>query len=99
MNEQVLSLDSKLKNALLEIQVLSRDKSSLLEELDLVKEKEKKVNQLWEGKMERANVASKNKLIELVELKDQEFGQKVKKFEERIKIIEAERARAEEVHF
>jgi hypothetical protein len=43
-------LDSKFRQAVTEIDVLSKDKEALKEDLFQAKEKERKLISLWEGK-------------------------------------------------
>jgi DNA repair exonuclease SbcCD ATPase subunit len=49
LNDKFLGTDAKLRNALLDLNVIAKDKSSLQEDLDQAKEKERKLIQLWEG--------------------------------------------------
>lgn len=47
--QKALELEASLREAELRVEVLKRDKTMLLEDLDKAKEKEKSVNTLWEG--------------------------------------------------
>ena len=50
VNDKILTMDANLRNAVLDVNVLAKDKSSLQEDLNQAKEKERKLIQLWEGK-------------------------------------------------
>ena len=47
--QRALELEASLREAELRVEVLKRDKTMLLEDLDKAREKEKAVNSLWEG--------------------------------------------------
>lgn len=50
VNDRILTMDANLRNAILDVNVMAKDKSSLQEDLNQAKEKERKLIQLWEGK-------------------------------------------------
>jgi chromosome segregation ATPase len=49
--EKTLELQSNLKRLALDLEVLKKDKEALLHDLNSAKEKERSINQLWEGKI------------------------------------------------
>ncbi len=87
-----------MKKSLLDVEVLSKDKIEALNELDVLKEKEEKITYLWEEKLGRVQTTNYNKILEIQDLKDREFLEKAKRFEEKIRLLDNELVRAEEVN-
>lgn len=50
-NQKYFELDSNYRKALLELQVASKDKSLFLEDMEGLKDRERKLNDLWEGEI------------------------------------------------
>lgn len=95
-NDRLLSMDSKIRKTAMDLEVLTKDKNLLQEDLNLAKEKERKLIQFWEEKIERLHITNQNKLGEVSDLKDREYAGKIKRFEEKIRNIESDLARAQE---
>ncbi|KAI8901525.1 hypothetical protein BC833DRAFT_617561 [Globomyces pollinis-pini] len=97
-NGQYFEIESKLKTAVLEAEMLLKDKSNLMDELSRLKEKERHLNELWEEKLERVNHSHHNKLMAFQEAKDKEAVEKLQRLEEKLKIAEMEITRTETAH-
>ncbi|KAJ3367784.1 Leucine-rich repeat-containing protein 45 [Kappamyces sp. JEL0680] len=95
-NERYLELDAKNKKLSLDAEIATKDKRELLLQLEEQKEKETRLNHLWEEKLQRAEMAHHAKLLGLQDLKDREFLEKSKKYEDKIRQLEGEKTRLEE---
>lgn len=56
----------------------------------------RKINIIFLEKFERIHLSHQNKLIEISDLKDREYADKIKKFEERIRNLDVDISRANE---
>ncbi|KAJ8326783.1 hypothetical protein QVD99_005432 [Batrachochytrium dendrobatidis] len=93
---RVLKLESSLKQAELDVEVLKRDKVILLEDVAAAKEKERSIASLWEEKLQRYEATSHGKLMKLQNLKEEEMAERCKKHDERCRQLETECSKAQE---
>ncbi|KAH9250831.1 hypothetical protein BASA81_011341 [Batrachochytrium salamandrivorans] len=93
---RILELESSLKRAELDVEVLRRDKAMLLDDVSVGKEKERAISQLWEEKLQRSDGNNHSKLMKFQNLKDEELAERCKKYDERIRVFEIEKAKAQE---
>ncbi|KAI8930191.1 hypothetical protein BC831DRAFT_547078 [Entophlyctis helioformis] len=93
---RTLQLEAEVKKAEMDVEVLRRDKTMLLEDLAKAKEKERAIIDLWEEKLQRHEAINHNKLLALQSAKDEEIADRTRKFEERVRGLEAEKTRAQE---
>jgi hypothetical protein len=63
MKTKALELEAILRETELKVEVLKRDKSLLLEELEKGKQRDKTINQLWEGNHQKIIIMEIETLI------------------------------------
>jgi ribosome-binding ATPase YchF (GTP1/OBG family) len=94
-NNQYLKLNSKTKTLELECEILQKDKNTLLSELDTLKAQERKLNELWEEKLERSESSHHKKILMVqesceleIQTRDKKAHDKVQKAEEEKQVLE-----------
>jgi hypothetical protein len=92
-------LEASLREAEMKLEVLKRDKTLLLEELDKGKQREKDLRDLHHEKLQKMDQTYLAKLAAAQDAKDQEMAEKSRKYEEKIRSVEHEKALVEEVRF
>lgn len=104
---KALELEASLREQEMRVEVLKRDKVLLLDELGKVKEREKSIVQLWEGRstmttQEKEKVMHLDnqhhtKMVALQDAKDKEISDKLKKVNERLRLLDSEKMQLEDV--
>jgi hypothetical protein len=95
--ERLLRAEANLKKSELDAQVLSKDKSALLEELSRSKERERNIVHSFEEKIDRLEAQHQNKLVQLHDSMDKDFNAKIKRLSDKERVLESEKLRVEEV--
>jgi hypothetical protein len=104
---EYLEMEANYRKASLELELLKKGTNNFYEEIDQLRDREKKLNDLWQGKglflqiekFERMQLSHNNKMMELQDIKDQEFHEKSKRMHEKIRLLESENSRLEEVTY
>lgn len=96
-NSQYLKLNSKTKNLELECEILQKDKTTLLTELENLKTQERKLNELWEEKLQRSDTSHNKKILMIQEACELEIQGKEKKAHEKVQKAEEEKQNVEKV--
>ncbi|KAI8855026.1 hypothetical protein BC829DRAFT_107797 [Chytridium lagenaria] len=96
MNGRMIELEANLRETEMKAEVLRRDKTMLLEEMDKAKEREKSIYELHKEKMARMEANHTNRLNALTEAKDAEIKELTKRLEEKFKNVQTEKQRLEE---
>lgn len=89
INSQFTEFESSLHDKEVKNEVLRRDKTLLLEEIEKLKKREKDLQELHNEKMGRAEVNFQNKMAAMEALKDAEIHDKIKKSDERYRQLES----------
>jgi hypothetical protein len=86
--ERILALEAKWRDAELNAQVLRRDKTLLLTELEEARAKELKLNDLYKDKITAIESHHHSQLLLLQDSKDRDFLEKGKALQQRVRELE-----------
>lgn len=92
-----LTAQSDLKKLELEVQVLKQDKTHLLDQVHKMKDAEKLISSVWEEKLTRAETSYQNRIGILHDNLERAHDVKTKKIEEKMRALEVEKTRVDEV--
>ncbi|KAJ3109086.1 Leucine-rich repeat-containing protein 45 [Phlyctochytrium planicorne] len=96
MSGKLLELEANLHETEMKAEVLRRDKSILLEEMDKYKEREKAINELHKEKIAKIEANHSHKMLSLSDSKDSELQEHTKRFEEKLRHAQVEKQKLEE---
>ncbi|KAJ3323547.1 Elongation of fatty acids protein 2 [Blyttiomyces sp. JEL0837] len=95
-NLRILELEASLRETEIKTEVVRRDKSVLLEELQKLKDREHNLQEHHTEKLRRMEMAHQGRLTELEDAKNAEQTERTRKFEERLRQLEESKTRIAE---
>jgi hypothetical protein len=96
-NSSKLQIEAALRELEVKAEVLRRDKVLLLEELEKGRKHTKDVEEHNSQKLQRVEASYKSKIASIEHAKDEEMLEKTRRFEDRIRGLDHDKQKVEEV--